>query len=133
MTINPNNGNFVDMTDSKTTQWARLTIAVQAAIEALENVSKIEFEMRPIVAPVVVVGGDDVQFIPFVPTHVQTTLSAVAFSTGVVVTEKRKRGRPRTRPLPDPSIPKRPRGRPRKVQPVTPSYDIVSARQEGCD
>jgi hypothetical protein len=28
---------------------------------------------------------------------------------------KRPRGRPRTRPLPDPAVPKRPRGRPRKV------------------
>ncbi len=30
---------------------------------------------------------------------------------------KRKRGRPRTRPLPDPNAPKRPRGRPRKLRP----------------
>jgi transposase-like protein/IS1 family transposase len=29
--------------------------------------------------------------------------------------EPRRRGRPRTRPLPDPTVPKRPRGRPRKV------------------
>ena len=29
--------------------------------------------------------------------------------------EPKRRGRPRTRPLPDPSLPKRPRGRPRKV------------------
>src|SRR5438270_8541290 len=28
---------------------------------------------------------------------------------------KRPRGRPRTKPLPDPTLPKRPRGRPRKV------------------
>jgi len=29
--------------------------------------------------------------------------------------EPKRRGRPRTRPLPDPTVPKRPRGRPRKV------------------
>jgi IS1 family transposase len=29
--------------------------------------------------------------------------------------EPKRRGRPRTRPLPDPALPKRPRGRPRKV------------------
>ncbi len=29
--------------------------------------------------------------------------------------EPKRRGRPRTRPLPDPNVPKRPRGRPRKV------------------
>jgi len=29
--------------------------------------------------------------------------------------EPKRRGRPRTRPLPDPAVPKRPRGRPRKV------------------
>jgi len=29
--------------------------------------------------------------------------------------EPKRRGRPRTRPLPDPTVPKRPRGRPRKA------------------
>ena len=29
---------------------------------------------------------------------------------------KRGRGRPRTKPLPDPAIPKRPRGRPKKFR-----------------
>jgi len=29
--------------------------------------------------------------------------------------EPKRRGRPRTRPLPDPNVPKRPRGRPRKI------------------
>jgi len=29
--------------------------------------------------------------------------------------ESKRRGRPRTRPLPDPNVPKRPRGRPRKI------------------
>jgi hypothetical protein len=29
---------------------------------------------------------------------------------------KKRRGRPRVNPLPDPDIPKRPRGRPRKIR-----------------
>jgi hypothetical protein len=48
------------------------------------------------------------------------------FESAPIPTEApaKRRGRPRTKPLPDPNAPKKPKGRPRKVKPFVPQLNI---------